>query len=151
MVNQLLHDLHSTSKHPCQACGEGNRTLCGTVCLDTTQESIEKRVAQKLCNDCRTGSLTIAGFPQFDGVIRALKEGSQPSEARNYSVCCQQGDRLVVLQAFASKFMESDVTKDEAKALIEEHNKKFNDGGSFWLEEQRPLGLHFILTCTHTI
>lgn len=121
-----------------EACAEGNRYLCGTVCLDVAPEAVEKRIATKLYNDCRTGAMTINGFPQFDGLIRNLKDGISQREGRTYNVCVQQGDRLVVLQSVASKFTESELTKDQAVEMIKEHNKLYNCDGEYWLEDERP-------------
>ena len=55
-------------------------------------------------------------------------------------VCAQQGADLVILQSFASKFMDADATKDDAMKLITEHNEKFNSGGEFWQQDQRSIG-----------
>lgn len=120
-----------------EAAAEGNRFLCGTICLDTLQETIEKRIATKLFNDCRSGSLQIHGFPQFDGLIKTLKDGNAQASTRNYEVCIQQNGKLIILQSFAAKFTESEITKDDAVALIKEHNEKYNVDGAFWMSEER--------------
>lgn len=125
--------------HPSQACSEGNRTLCGTVALDLAQEMIEKRIATKLYTDCRTGALTIKGFPNIDPVLKALKEGQSSTSGRSFNVCQQQGSKLLVVQSYASKFLENEITKDDAKALIDVHNSKFNVGGDFWQSEDTRL------------
>ena len=59
------------------------------------------------------GVLSVQGFPQFDTLIKALKEGNVSREGRSFNVCVQQGEKLVVLQSFASKFTDADVTKDD--------------------------------------
>jgi hypothetical protein len=109
----------------------------GPFVLTSLGKQIEKRIAEKIYNDSRNGSLQISGFPQFDSLISAIKQGSNPRENRNYQVCTQQGDRLLVLQSYAAKFMDSDVTKDEATQAIEDHNKVFNQGGNFWEDDMR--------------
>lgn len=115
--------------------------MCGTVCLDFSQEVIQRRIANKVFNECRAGVLSVQGFPQFDTLIKALKEGNVSREGRSFNVCVQQGEKLVVLQSFASKFTDADVTKDDAMKLITEHNEKFNSGGDFWQQEHRSIGL----------
>ena len=110
------------------------------MCLDLTEEQIEKRIAEKIYNDARTGSLQISGFPQFDTLISAIKQGSIPRESRNFNVCVQQGERLLVLQSFAAKFMEGETTKDAATDVINRHNEQYNNGGEFWEDDMRPWG-----------
>lgn len=115
--------------------------------MDLTQESIEKRIATKVYNDCRTGNLSIQGFPKFDDLIRSLKEGPSQSQGRSYAVCSQQGSHLVILQSLASKFVDSEITKDSAMEVIQAHNNKYNVDGDFWLSEERPDYSHLIAMC----
>ncbi|CAL1142471.1 unnamed protein product [Cladocopium goreaui] len=139
VATTVLVDIHGYDGFPAIACAEESRVLCGTICLDQFgEQQIEKRIAEKIYNDSRTGSLQISGFPQFDSLISAIKQGSNPRENRNYQVCTQKGDRLLVLQSYAAKFMDSDVTKDEATQAIEDHNKVFNQGGNFWEDDMTP-------------
>lgn len=121
----------------CEACTEGNRVLCGSICLDIGEDQIQKRIAEKIYNDCRGGSLQVQGFPQFDTLINAIKQGATQRETRSYNVCTQQGERLLVLQSFAAKFMEVDSLKDSATETIEDHNRQYNEGGEFWEDDMR--------------
>lgn len=100
-------------------------------------DDIQKRVANKIYNDCRSGALQISNFPQFDGLLKALKEGSSTGTSRSYNVCVQQQSRLVILQSLASKFVNGETTKDDAIEAINKHNASYIDGGSFWEEDER--------------
>ena len=100
-------------------------------------DDIQKRVANKVYNDCRSGTLQIASFPQFDGLLKSLKEGCSTATSRSYSVCTQQQSRLVILQSLASKFVDGEVTKDAAIEVINKHNAEYNADGSFWEEDER--------------
>ena len=49
----------------------------------------------------------------------------------------QVGDgKLAVLQSFAQKFLDDEMTSQTASDLIHEHNRKFNEGGEFLKEEK---------------
>ena len=120
-----------------QACAEGNQVLFGTICLDNMGADIEKQVANKVYNDSRAGLLQIGGFPQFDGLLKALKEGSNSTSDKTFSVCVQRQSKLVILQSLASKFVNADATKDSAIEAINKHNSLYNSDGDFWEEDER--------------
>ena len=131
-----------------QEIGSGKRMICGTMTYDTVADGIKKRVATKLYNDCRSGALSLPGFPDFAPMLQALKDGQTSATTRQYQVCAQCQTNLVVLEAFAKKFTESEVTRDKAMAIINEHNEKYNDGGDFWMpDESRPLAFYRIYRC----
>lgn len=98
------------------------------------------RLGNKIYEQCRNGTMTLRGFPDFQPTIEALREGSTPRTNTTYKVCVQQQSNLVVLESMASKWVNTESLKDEAVGLISQHNQKYNDGGTFWLEE-RILGM----------
>ncbi len=100
------------------------------------------RLGNKIYEQCRNGTMSLAGFPNFQPTIDALREGSTPSTNTTYKVCVQQQSKLVVLESMASKWVNTESLKDEAVTLISEHNKKYNIDGEFWLEE-RTLGMSY--------
>lgn len=94
-------------------------------------------MANKVYNDCRLGTLQISGFPQFDALLRSLKEGSSHSTAQTFNVCTLQQSKLIILQSLASKFVNAEATKDAAIEAINNHNSKYNEDGCFWEEDER--------------
>ena len=100
-------------------------------------ESLQQRVANKIYESCRAGSLEITGFPEFRHLLSAI-QNTQPQQGEtSYQVTVKRHDRLVVLSSFASKFLELDDLKDAARELIETHNSKFNEGGDWWAEPEQ--------------
>ena len=52
-------------------------------------------------------------------------------------MCAQQQSNLLILQTYANKFVEAEITKDSAVTIIKEHNEKYNQNGDFWQAEER--------------
>ena len=83
------------------------------------------------------GPYRFRGFPQFDALLRSLKEGSSHSTAQTFNVCTLQQSKLIILQSLASKFVNAEATKDAAIEAINNHNSKYNEDGCFWEEDER--------------
>ncbi|CAK9046671.1 unnamed protein product [Durusdinium trenchii] len=115
---------------------DGKRMLCGTVVLDASDQ-ITQRVANTLYDKCRSKALSLPQFPDFQPLLQALKQGDSASVSRQYNVCVQAQDRLVILESFASKFVNSEITKDKCEQAITNHNEKYNTGGEYWAQETR--------------
>ena len=104
--------------------------------LDKGAESLQQRVANKLYESSRAGSVEVANFPEYKNLLSALQH-VQPSENQSsYQVTVQRHDKLLVLSALASKFLGSDDFKDEATELIQKHNESFNQDGDFMSEPE---------------
>ena len=92
-------------------------------------------------DQCRSGSLNLPGFPDFSPVIAALKTNNVTERSKSYRVSAQQHDRLLVLETFAKKWLETDSTGERAKKIIDDHNAEYNpesDGGLFWIQDRSP-------------
>lgn len=111
--------------------------ICGTICLDIGSEAITKKLASRIYEDARSGALELPNFPQFAPLVAAMKDDVKATSHREYHVCVQRQSTLAILESYASKFMDSSVTKDEAVAAIEAHNEKYNPDGEFWVETAR--------------
>ena len=132
----LLLPAHGPSNF--QECAEGRRVLCGNVVLDKPSDQLVQRVANRVYDACRANTLKIVGFPQFQTVITAIQNVAPESDAKQYQVTVRKHDRLVVLQALASKWLDTEF-KDQTIQEIESHNERFNSGGDYWhAEEERP-------------
>ena len=104
--------------------------------LDKGAESLQQRVANKLYESSRAGSVEVANFPEYKHLLSALQH-VQPSETQtSYQVTVKRHDKLLVLSALASKFLESDDFKDEVTQLIEKHNESFNPDGDYMAEPE---------------
>ena len=118
---------------PAQEITDGRRVLCGNVVLDKQHDDLIQRVANRVYEDARGGHLKLCGFPDYGPVIAALQSTAPPEIGKEFQVTVKKHDRLVVLQALAAKWLDTEY-KDEVTAAIESHNKKFNVGGEYWHE-----------------
>lgn len=114
--------------------------------LDKQPDTMVQRIANKVYESCRAEQLKIVGFPSFAPLIQAIQQVKPDDQEKKYEVCVKKHDRLVVLQALAAKWMETEF-KDETVAILEAHNKQFNVDGEYWHEtERRACGLN---SCLH--
>ena len=110
--------------------------MCGNICLDHSGSDLMSRVANRVYDHCRSGVLSLPGFPNFDPIIQALKQNQTSDRQKNYRVSLQAGDRLVILQSLAQKWVDTESTKERALEVILEHNKLYNQDGKYWHEER---------------
>lgn len=94
------------------------------------------RVANKIYDSCRTNQLSLPGFPDFAPIVQALKSQSGVDREKAFRVSCQQMDKLVVLELFAKKWLETESTKERALEIIRLHNEEYNVDGQYWKEER---------------
>jgi hypothetical protein len=66
-----------------------------------------------------------------------LKDVKPESDGPEYQVCVQRGSKLVVLGAYANKWLQSDTFKADAKTLIDAHNENYNADGDYVEEPER--------------
>ena len=118
---------------PLQEISDGNNVYCGNVLLGTPPDAIVTRIANEVYSAARSGKLTITGFPDFSPTIHALAANAKAANSRvDYKVTVNKGGKLMILEAFAAKFVEGEQTKERAEALIESHNQRYNKGGDYW-------------------
>eukprot|EP00435_Cladocopium_sp_Y103_P038190 s1676_g10.t1 len=65
---------------------------------------------------------------------QALKSQTPVAENKMYKVTSQVHDRLVILEALAAKWLAEESTCDDAKSVIEAHNKDYNPNGDMLAE-----------------
>ena len=97
------------------------------------------RIGNTVYDQSRSGSLSLPGFPDFSPIIAALKTNNVTERSKSFRVSAQQHDRLLVLETFAKKWLETDTTSERAKQTIDDHNAEYNpeaDGGLFWIQER---------------
>lgn len=61
--------------------------ICGSVALDTSADELSKRLAHSVYDKCRAGSLSLQGFPCFDPLVQALRNGVTETNQPEYQVC----------------------------------------------------------------
>ena len=120
-----------------QEVGNGKSMVCGAICLD--QSGALTRVSNKIYTMCRAGTLSLPGFPDFGPIIQALKKENVVHREKSYRVSCQLQDRLLVLQVYAQKWLDTESTRDRAMEVIKQHNEVYNGDGEYWYEERTEL------------
>lgn len=107
--------------------------------MDHSGLDLNNKVANSLYEDCRSGRFTIQGFPNFQPLVSAIKEGQTSDRTKSFRVSAQRHDQLLVVESLAKKWTESEITGERAKALIEQHNEEFNNSGDYWIPERTVL------------
>ena len=123
----------------CEELQASRKTLCASLSFDSSGAELLTRVSQRLYEGCRDGSMVVNGFPDFNAHITALKESTASfNDTPTYKVCQQQHDRLLLLQSFARKWVEEEITKERALAVVDAHNKAFNcgEGADYWAADE---------------
>lgn len=119
-----------------QECSDGRNTLCGTVVLDKIPDIMLQRMANRVYEQARSGTLNLPGFPDYDGLLTALRSSTAVDTSNDkFNVCVQRHSSLVVLKALAERWLDSEFA-ERARSLITEHNKKFNPDGDWWAEPE---------------
>ena len=131
------------------------RVMCGSIVLNGDPSGLQQRVANALYESCREGNAVLPNFPNFEPVVKALRENAGSTPEQSYKVCVAKCDRLVILQSLARRWTEYEGSKDEATAMIEEHNKHFNVDGDYLEDDERTeisqqnVGFFWCFTCLH--
>ena len=131
-----MKQLYVISEPNVQEIQDGKQCFCATVCIDHSGGELTTRVGNRIYEGCRAGRLKVPGFPNYAPIISAMKEGSSASPTKSFRVSCQQGERLVVLEALAKRWVESDLTKERAEETIANHNATYNADGEYCVAER---------------
>lgn len=115
--------------------------ICASVLLDLPCDEISNRIATQVHDSCRANQLTLQGFPDFGPIVSALRNRTTDVvEKNNYKVCkLVDSQKLAVLQVYAQRWLDEDMTKEQATQIITEHNAKFNQDGDFLQGEAQIL------------
>lgn len=107
-----------------------NRTvLSANLVLDTDSEVLLNRMAHKIFDSARAGTLALPGFPCFDQIIAALRADDKSEDQKGYQVCHSVNGSLKILEAFVQKWLETEQTQERALALVQAHDGKYNEDG----------------------
>lgn len=103
--------------------------------LDSSGQEVLNRVANRTYEQCRSGKMTLSGFPDFQPHITALKnESHMPETTKTYKVTSQVHDKLMILESLAQKWLDEESTQEEARQIIDAHNKEYNHGGELMMD-----------------
>ena len=108
--------------------------------VDGQSDSLVTRVANEVYNSCRNHTLDLPNFPQFEPILDALKQGSDDVQQKPFQVCRHVGGSLVVLQAYAQKWLDLEQTQCRAHDIVSKHNEKYNPDGVFVATERTLCG-----------
>lgn len=104
------------------------RTFCGTVVHGEPGkgDKLLGRIVSATYEAARNNKRQIDQFPDFNPYLDELQqlsgEGSKDRPPEIYKVCAQQGEALIVKEAFFKEFSNM----SEFEGLIESHNKSYN-------------------------
>lgn len=87
LVGACIYCTTNTPAYPAQENTSGSRLVCGSVALDTSTDELSKRLANSVYDKCRAGSLSLQGFPSFDPLVQALRNGVSETNRAEYQVC----------------------------------------------------------------
>lgn len=124
-----------------QESAAARRTLCATLMIDAAADDMTRRIGNKVYDMCRSSTLDLQGFPNFQPLIDALREGVNEEPPKDFQVCRQLGSALYVLEVYARKFMDHEGTRDRATALLAEHNAQFNKEAPEFLQPDEAQSL----------
>ena len=110
--------------------------MCATITLDNSGQDLTNQIANTVYEESRNGQFVVPSFPDFQPLVQALKNGNSTDRTKSFRVSAQRFDQLLVLETFAKKWLDSEVTCDRAKAVIEAHNTEFNNSGDYWIAER---------------
>ena len=123
------------------------RVMCGSIVLNGDPAGLQHRVANAVYESCREGHAVLPNFPNFEPVIKALRENAGSTQDQAYKVCVAKCDRLVILQSLARRWIDYEGSKEEANALIAEHNKNFNVDGDYLEDDERTEMTQSVFEC----
>ena len=118
--------------------------------VDGQSDSLVTRVANEVYNSCRNHTLDLPNFPQFDPILDALKQGSDDVQQKPFQVCRHVGGSLVVLQAYAQKWLDLEQTQCRAHDIVSKHNEKYNSDGVFVATERTLCGKKYGAPKSHS-
>eukprot|EP00438_Fugacium_kawagutii_P026722 Skav228688 [mRNA] locus=scaffold2247:276425:279751:- [translate_table: standard] len=116
---------------------EGRNCRCATLCMDHSGQDIMTRLSNGVYDQARAGTLQLAGFPSFDPLLTALRDGTTADRAKSYRVSTQRADQLVILESFAKRWLDDAEFEERAKLVIKEHNEEFNPPGDMVMVSDR--------------
>lgn len=128
-----ISTIHDSNEQELQ---DQHQCYCASICVDHSGSELTTRLGNKVFEACRSDRMRIPGFPDYSPIVAALKSSTTTSREKSFRVSAQLHDRLIILEALAKRWVENDLTRERAEAMIGEHNTLYNPDGLYWAQER---------------
>lgn len=109
----------------------GRQFACSTTCHSPGDASYcASTIGQKAYSMCRSGSLKLPGFPEFESVVNDLKSNTTDLPPPEFQVCLPVPNGIAIKQNLVDYWMANDMFQVEMTDLLEKHNTKYNPHGT---------------------
>ena len=78
---------------------------------------------------CRSGSLRLPGFPEFEAVVNDLKTNGNEVAVPDFQVCIPVPNGLAIKQNLVDYWTSCDLFHVDMSDLLKKHNEKYNPHG----------------------
>lgn len=109
----------------------GRQFACSTTCHSSGDATYcTSAIGQKAYSMCRSGSLKLPGFPEFEHVVNDLKANTTDLPTPDFQVCLPVPNGIAIKQNLVDYWMANDMFQVEMTDLLEKHNAKYNPHGT---------------------
>ena len=121
---------------PSQELALGNFCQCGTICVDSSGSDLLTRVGNEVYEMARAALIDVPSFPDFTPHIQGLKAGAPTERSQPLRVTAVRGDKLMILESLAKRWLDTESTQSRANDILVQHNKEFNPDGDTMLSDR---------------
>lgn len=89
-------------------------------------QGLQQRLGTAVYEACRTGALNLPQFPNFEPLVKALRQDATSTPELSLKVTVAKHDKLYILRSLARRWMENESTKESAHQAVQEHNTRFD-------------------------
>ena len=109
----------------------GKLWACSTACHSTSETAYcASIIGQKAYSMCRSGSLKLPGFPNFESVVSELKTSTAESPTPAFEVCIPVPNGLAIKQNLVDYWSGMDAYQLQVADMVKAHNQKYNPHGT---------------------
>ena len=126
---------------------QGRQFACSTACHSGHETSFcASVIGEKVYSMCRSGSLRLPGFPEFETVVNDLKTNGNEVAAPDFQVCIPVPNGVAIKQNLVDYWTACDLFQVEVEDLVKKHNEKYNPHGVKRGADVQECSLPVILT-----
>ena len=108
----------------------GRQFACSTACHSGHETSFcASVIGEKVYSMCRSGSLRLPGFPEFESVVNDLKTNGNEVAPPDFQVCIPVPNGLAIKQNLVDYWTACDLFQMDIEDLVKKHNEKYNPHG----------------------
>ena len=108
----------------------GRQFACSTACHSSHDTSFcASVIGEKVYSMCRSGSLRLPGFPEFEAVVNDLKTNGNEVAVPDFQVCIPVPNGLAIKQNLVDYWTSCDLFQVDISDLLKKHNEKYNPHG----------------------